>query len=1074
VSRTWLAARSWVDPEAVGSGRLPARSPLVPFPDAESARQAERTASPWFLSLDGEWRFRLCDRPEAAPEDFAAPELDDDGWAVVAVPGNWTLQGYDRPHYTNVQMPFPGLPPAVPDANPTGLYRRTFTLPREWTGRRVVVHFGGTESVLYAFLNGAFLGMSKDSRLPAEFDVTPHLRPGENTLAAMVVRWSDATYLEDQDHWFMAGLHREVHLYATGRSHIADVHARADVDADLRTARLHVRTEVGLAEDAEPGYHVRIELYDPSGRRVFRRPREAAVATDPNPYLFRGHGADHLERVDVPALWSAETPRLYTLVVSLLDGDGTCLEAVAVRIGFRRIEVRGRELLINGRPVLIKGVNRHDHHEERGKAVTREDMLADVRQMKQFNFNALRTAHYPNDPYLYDLCDAFGLYVIDEANIEAHAFLASLAHDPRYAAAFLDRGMRMVMRDKNHPSIILWSLGNESGYGPSHDAMAGWIRHYDPSRPLHYEGALRFRLDDPGPATDVVCPMYPPIDAIVAWARRRRGDRPLIMCEYAHAMGNSCGGLADYWQAIRRHAGLQGGFIWDWKDQGLRVTTEDGRVGWAYGGDFGDVPNDANFCINGLVAPDGTPHPALWEWKKIAQPVRVEAGDLRRGRIRIVNEHDFVTLDGLEGRFEVSVDGRAVQRGRIPRLDVAPGASRTVTLPLRRPALAPGESSWLTVRFRTTRATAWAPKGHEVAWEQLELPAAPTRRRAAGRSTPRSAQPPPLDLAQDERTAVVTGKDLRVEIDRDAGLLRSLQWRDRELLVAGPRLDVFRAPTDNDGVKAWAVPGSRALGRWLAWGLDAVRATPVSARVRSERGGGVRLDAVHRLVARGGQDVATPARTITHRQTLRIAPDGCIRLRADFEVGEALDDLPRLGISLVLPPGLERLEWLGRGPHESYVDRCNGAAIGRYAGTVGEQHHPYVVPQETGNKTGVRWIAVASDDGPGLLFVARRPCEASVSHFTAHDLYAASHVHALEPRPETFVHLDVMQRGLGTASCGPDTLPRYRIRPGRHRLDLWIAPCSLGGAKGRGQGRTDPGRLAARLRGEAGAPTRRA
>lgn len=1055
----WPGTReSWRDPEAVGVGRLPARSPLIPFPDTTAARAAERAQSPWFASLDGLWRFALCDRPESVPAAFPSPGFDDAGWREVAVPGNWTLQGFDRPHYTNVQMPIPGNAPDVPDENPTGLYRRTFTLPDAWRGRRIVVHFGGAESVLYVWLNGHPVGMSKDSRLPAEFDLTPHVVAGENTLAVTVVRWSDATWIEDQDHWFMAGLHREVYLYATAPTHIADLRVRANLDEALTDGLLDVRVEVGVPAGSEPSHRVRLELYDPRGRRVFRRARESVVAVSGNPYLFQGHFADHLEKIAAPMPWSSEAPHLYTLVARLVDAAGECIEAVSTRIGFRRVEVGGRELRINGRPVLIKGVNRHDHHEDRGKALTRADIHDDVVRIKQWGFNAVRTAHYPNDPYFYDLCDAYGLYVVDEANIEAHARLASVCRDPRYARAFLDRGMRMVQRDKNHPSIILWSLGNESGYGPNHDAMAGWIRHYDPTRPLHYEGALRFSLDDPGAATDIVCPMYSDVDAIVAWAKRRRGERPLILCEYAHAMGNSCGGLSDYWQAIRRHHGLQGGFIWDWKDQGLRQVDAQGRTWWAYGGDFGDQPNDANFCINGLLAPDGTPHPALFEWKKLAQAVRVEAADLRRGRIRIHNDQDFADLSGLEAQWTISLDGRVTKRGRVPKLAIGPGESRGFTLPLTRPArFAPGQVCHLTVRFRTKRASAWAPKGFEVAWEQLEMPWKADRTRPAGGRHPK--RPAPLELDQDGRAAIVSGEGLHVEIDRTAGLVRSLRWADEEVLAEPSRLNLFRAPTDNDGVKAWSVPETRALGRWLAWGLDSLSSEPESVVVRRQRDGCVRMDAVHRAIARGDEHVSLPDRTVLHEERWTIGPDGRIAIQHDITVGGALDDLPRVGVSLALRPGFESFEWFGRGPHESYADRKMGARLGRFAGSVAEQFHDYVVPQENGNKTDVRWLALARPDAVGLLFVARRPIEASVAHATAHDLYAARHTNEVTPRDETFVNLDARQRGLGTASCGPDTRPEYRVRTGRHRLELVLAPYD--------PRRADVGRLAARLRTDA-------
>ncbi|MFP6639777.1 MAG: glycoside hydrolase family 2 TIM barrel-domain containing protein, partial [Myxococcota bacterium] len=659
--------RSWADPECVGLGRLPARSPLVPFSDPLAAASGDRETSPYWMSLDGHWRFRLCQRPDWTPAGFQEGGFDDSSWDEALVPGNWTCQGHDRPHYTNIQMPFPGEPPEVPEDNPTGLYRRKFRIPEPWKGRRVVVHFGGAESVLYAWLNGRPLGLSKDSRLPTEFDVTSHLVEGENTLVAMVVRWSDATYIEDQDHWFMAGLHREVYLYSTHPIYLADLKVQSELDEEGDQGLLNLEVQVGSLNASVTGYTVEAELESPLGKRVTRSPLEASVEERTNPYLYRGHRACIQKEIRAPLAWSAEEPHLYTLVVSLMNPEGERVECVGTRVGFRQVEVCGRELRVNGRAVMLRGVNRHDHHESRGKAVSREDMLADVQLMKQFNINAVRTAHYPNDPYFYDLCDEYGLYVVDEANIESHAFLAHVCHDPRYAQAFLERGIRMVQRDKNHPCVILWSLGNESGYGPNHDAMASWIRHYDPTRPIQYEGALQWNLYGKPFASDIVCPMYTPVEEIVRYARSKQAERPLILCEYAHAMGNSGGGLGEYWDAFHRYPGLQGGFVWDWIDQGLLRHDENGRPYWAYGGDFGDEPNDANFCINGLLAPDRTPHPMLWELKKLAQPVHFEEVNLARGRFRIHNRQDFADLSWLSLSWEVSVDGQIRKRGRLPR-----------------------------------------------------------------------------------------------------------------------------------------------------------------------------------------------------------------------------------------------------------------------------------------------------------------------------------------------------------------------------------------------------------------------
>jgi beta-galactosidase len=1041
---------SWQEPELLALRRLPARSPLVPFPDVESAAAGEREASPWFLLLDGRWRFAGFERPDEVGAAAVSAELDDAAWSEIEVPGNWTLQGFDRPHYTNVQMPFAGDPPQVPEANPTGVHRRRFEIPAAWAGRRIVLHFGGAESVLYVHVNGHFVGMSKDSRLPAEFDVSELVRPGTNLLAATVVRWSDASYLEDQDHWWMAGLHREVYLYATGGARIADVHAVADWDPERERAQLSVCTEVAFAGAAEEGFRVETRLVEPDGRPALRRPLEAAVPVAHPFWGLRAYGFHgHVARVDAPVArakpWSSETPNLYRLLVSLVDPEGRVREVVTCRVGFRRVEVGGRELRINGRAVPIRGVNRHDHDERRGKAVTRESMLADVRLMKRFHFNAVRTAHYPNDPFFYELCDEYGLYVVDEANVESHALLQRLAHDPRYEHAILDRILRMVRRDRNHPCIILWSLGNESGHGPIHDAARAHLHHLDPTRPVQYEGAigaLRARLglagEDAGaalqlrdPTSDVVAPMYPEIHEIVRWAKTTRDDRPLIMCEYSHAMGNSNGSLADYWQAIEAHPGLQGGFIWDWIDQGLRREHADGRVDWAYGGDFGDEPNDANFCINGLVGPDRTPHPALHEWKKIAQPVRVEAVDLRRGRIRITSRADFGSLAWLRGRFELAVDGRVVQRGSLPRLDLAPGESRTLSLPLRRAGLR-GEAH-LMLRFFARRDPPWADPGDEIAWEQLRVPV-----------RPKPSRRPPVPAAQRRGEGAVERRGegvversgeqaelgagaLRVVLDLAGHRIVSIECSGRPLCEAGPALQIWRAPLDNDGMY-----GQGAVARWRAWGLDRLSLKTRTSDLRRRDGSPV-------FTVRETWQGASPEVELAHLQRATFGGSG-VHFWHEVRVPKALDDLPRVGVHWLLPPDHEDVTWLGLGPHENYRDRCAGVWFGRHQASVAELFHAYVRPQSQGNRTGTRWLTLRREDGRGVRFESDAPLEFSARHFSEEALERARHLSELRPDPQVHLYLDARQRGVGTGACGPDTLPRYRVGPGRYRFGYRIAP----------------------------------
>ena len=878
---------AWKSPELTSLNRVPPSATLL-------------RADP--VSLNGTWEFALAARPEEA---VAAA-----GFGPIEVPGLWTMQGFAAPQYTNVKMPFDEPPPRVPEANPTGVYRRRFTVPARWRDRRVVLHFGGSEGALFVTVNGAPVGIAKDARTPAEFDVSDLVRwDAENELVAAVVQWSDATFVEDQDQWWHAGLPRDVFVYATPREHIADVFARGDMNGHL-------------VVDVEAGAPARARLLDPDGAALFDEPlADARLEHD----------------VPAPRQWSAERPDLYTLVVTAGDDEVSC------RVGFRSVEVAGRRLLVNGRAVRICGVNRHDHDDRRGRAVTRELMEADARLMKQFNVNAVRCSHYPNDPYWLDLCDRVGLYVIDEANIEAHAFYDDLCADPRYAAAFGERVQNMVERDKNHPSVILWSLGNESGYGPNHDAAADWLRAFDPTRPLHYEGAIARDWSGGRRATDVVCPMYADVDSIEAWvAAGDTGDpRPLILCEFSHAMGNSNGGLADYYAAFDRHEALQGGFVWEWIDHGIRRTDERGRDYWAYGGDFGEARHDANFCADGLVWPDRTPHPAMYELKHLAAPVRVEALDARAGRFRIHNRHHFIDLSHLRGEWE---------GGDLP------SGSDDVTLDV-------SGREHVTFRFFERDG------GREVAWQQFELrppTAAPVRRAGPGSAD------------------------------------------DLPLVLDGPHLQLWRAPTDNDGLPLVPDKSPGPLGRWLELGLDS----------------GIPDGVVHR------------------RQVHRLEGGGVL-FEHEVELPEELADLPRIGVVLTLAPGLERLEYRARGPWENYSDRQASAVVGRYRSTVTDQYVPYIAPQEHGHHGDARWLTLTDEQGRGIKVTAQPTIGFSASHFTAADLTAARHTIELEPRAEVILNLDHAQRGLGTASCGPDTSPRYRLRSGTHRFSYVIQQLDL-------------------------------
>jgi beta-galactosidase len=940
--------RSWARPEATGFGRLPISSRLV--------RPAE-------LPLDGAWSFARFDRPEDVRRDDLVGSTD--GWASIEVPGCWTMQGFGTPQYTNVQMPFPGPPPAIPAENPTGVHRRTVTVPGGWAGQRIVLHVAGAESVLYVHVDGEPVGMGKDSRLPHELDLTGVVEPGRAfELALTVVQWSDATYLEDQDHWYHAGLHRSVFLRATPPVHIADVDASTDVDPATGTGRLDARVHVA-ADGPGPAPKRWTARVSAAGETVTAPVHfEHATNWPVNSMVFEGRGATASLTVPDVAPWSAETPVLHDLEVTLLDETGAAVDTVTIAVGFRRVEVVGHELLVNGRPVLIKGVNRHDHDPERGKAVTRASIERDIVVMKQHGLNAVRTSHYPSDTHLYDVCDRLGMYVVDEANIETHAYLRSLTKDPIWAAPILERISRMAIRDANHPSVIVWSLGNESGGSPAHQAAASWLRAWDPSRPVQYEGALGEQLIASGMAhpaetmatptaeSDIVAPMYAAVPELVAWATRNRPTQPLILCEYIHAMGNSCGDLDEYWSAIRTLPGLQGGFAWDWVDQALVQDRPDGTRRLAYGGDFGDDPNDGQFCMNGLVAADRTPHPSLLEMAKVVQPVHTRALDAARGLLEVTNEHAFVDLSWLVPTWVVEIDGNDLVSGSLTPLTTAPGATETVRIPMPDlPVLAAGQRAHLTLRFSTAADLPWAPAGHVVAWDQFEVASAPGAPCAPG-----------------------------------ALVARSLDDLD-------PTLALWRAPIDNETF------GPRHGERWEAQGL--------------------------RDPAALGIDLLTDT-----------APSdgGGLRVAHSVVVPKALDDIPRVGVRLDVGAGAHSVEWLGRGPHECYSDRSASARVGRWTTLVDDWPVPYVHPQATGNRMGVRWLRVLAADGTPLLTVDELDdLQVTVSRWTDAEVAEAGHLEELPVRDSCWIWIDAAQRGVGSGACGPDTSAGHRIGPGRYR-----------------------------------------
>jgi beta-galactosidase len=741
-------------------------------------------------------------------------------------------------------------------------------------------------------------------------------------------------------------------------------------------------------------------------------------------------------KVEGAHLWSSEQPTLYTVVVQLISPEGRVTEQTRQRIGFRKIEIADKELLINGRAVLIKGVNRHEHDDTRGKALTREGMIRDIELMKQFNFNAVRCSHYPNDLDWYALCDAYGIYVLDEANVESHGFMQHVTKLPGYAATILDRCMRMVQRSRNHPSVIGWSLGNESGYGAIHDAAAAWIRHADPSRPVHYAGGQHdlkryagkgsYERNDywhgARASTDIICPMYPRYHKLVEFFEKYDDPRPFILCEYSHAMGNSNGGLKEYFDLFRSLHGLQGGFIWEWCDHGIRQTTADGEIYWAYGGDFDDKPNDSNFVCDGLVGPDREPHPACWEHHKLAQPIRIEMSPPDPKVIVVHNEQDFTGMDWLWGEWELQLDGETVATGIVPPTEIFPGQSREVTVDYEIPADARDAEVHLMVRYRATEAQHWCPAGHCVAWEQWALPTSDAPADVVPGIFP--AEVPAPKLMESASTLRIDGESFSIGFSREDGFLTDLSGHGRRYLLSGPRLNLWRAVIDNDGIKGWTGQEEKPLGRWLGAGLNEARYALVSIRHEA---------------AEAGQTVVTEHEITTpkcdvpirHITKYRVAGDGVIEVTNEVVVPDAYPDLPRIGVVMTLPDAFEQLAWFGRGPHESYWDRKAGAPVACYRGSVRGQYVPYVMPQEHGNKTDVRWMEFS--DGRQTLRAAavNDLLEMNATRYPAADLFAAFHTSDLRLRDFVTLTIDLHQRGLGTLSCGPDTLPNYQLPSGQ-------------------------------------------
>ena len=1026
----WLAAATaltagaqsneWQDAGVNAVNRMPMHGSWFAYESPEAAQTGDKTLSERFVTLNGNWKFNWVRDADQRPTDFFRVGYNDKGWNDMPVPGLWELNGYGDPVYLNVGYAWRGWfkndPPHVPvEQNHVGSYRRTVDIPAAWAGRQIVAHFGSVTSNIYLWVNGRYVGYSEDSKLEAEFDLTPYVKPGRNLIAFQVFRWCDGTYLEDQDFFRLSGVGRDCYLYARDKRQITDIQVDAAPSADYTAGTVAVKA---FFPRQARGCSVELALTDAQGRSVASQ--QLRVTKDEERCTLDAGKV---------ALWSAETPVLYGLTATLRAPAGEVIEVIPLRIGFRDVKIEGGQLLVNGRPVLIKGANRHEMDPDYGYYVSEGRMLEDIRIMKENNINAVRTCHYPDDARWYSLCDQYGLYVVAEANIESHGMgygEKTLAKNPLYAKAHLERNERNVQRSINHPSVIIWSLGNEAGDGPNFDACYDWIKAYDPSRPIHHERAVY----SPGSRnTDIICPMYWDYERCEKYLAENPA-KPLIQCEYAHAMGNSMGGFKEYWDMIRREPKYQGGFIWDFADQALAWRSPEGRLTYRYGGDYNDTDaSDSTFCCNGVLASDRSWHPHAYEVKHQHRPIHTTPRDLKNGVVNVYNENFFTDLSPYRLLWEITSDGQPVLSGTVERLDVAPQTTAAVTLSYKpEQVYALGGELLLTVRYQLRERQGLLDALYEVAADQLTLRGDDPAARFA-------ATAPAGTLRVADKT--VSGEGFSVAFDPKSGFIRSYRLRNVELLAGPVRPNFYRAATDNDlGVRQTGkYPDSRMWAKAEPQ-LTGFALTPGDSEVKAVAA------------------YAIPAVGARLRLTYTVAADGSVRISETMTADPArkdVADLMRFGMAFETPGMFDAVEYYGRGPMENYADRSGAAFVGRYAQRVADQFHmKYVSPQESGTRSGLRWWRLTDDSGLGVEICSDRHFSASAIPFAIPQLDNGSpeyvrHPGDLVPDGRTHVNIESVQSGLGCVnSWGRLPRPEYLLPYGDYSFNFLLQPVTGG------------------------------
>ncbi|HAG16144.1 MAG TPA: beta-galactosidase [Bacteroidales bacterium] len=995
----------WENEKVFGINKEQAHATFYSFPNSSDAMRQEAEHSVNYFSLNGKWKFYWSKFPEARPKNFYLLDFDDRNWNEIPVPSNWELQGYDIPIYVNHPYEWtkkPNPPFVRHDWNPVGSYRRQFELPKEWENKEIFITFGAVKSAFYLWINGQKVGYSQDSKLPAEFNITKYLKKGKNLLAVEVYRWSDGSYLECQDFWRISGIERDVFLQARPKTFIRDIKAEPFLRNDYSLGILNLKIEL---QSDKPflytDYQAEAQLYkhDILLKKLKLKSSEMGFMDD--------------IQLPFPDLWSAEQPNLYRLILNLMDKNGKTLESTAIDVGFREVKIAGGQLLVNGKAVLLKGVNRHEHDPKTAHVISRESMLEDVRLMKQFNINAVRTSHYPNDPYWYQLCDQYGLYLIDEANIESHGMgyapECTLGNNPLWKEAHLDRIRRMMERDKNHPSVIIWSMGNEAGFGENFVAAAAMMRQMDPNRPIHYERAGE------DSATDIVCPMYPSLEELKEYAARA-SDRPLIMCEYAHSMGNSTGNLKEYWDLIESEKHLQGGFIWDWVDQGLERFSEKGEKYYAFGGDFGGdtIPSDNNFCINGLVFPDREIHPALWEVKKVYQNIDFK---LNNTFVHIQNNYFFTNLNAFQFQWQLLEDGEEIGSGDFSEIDLNPGQSVDIALPMQRDLFAQDVDYVFTITAKTKTDWGLIPKNHEIAWEQFEL------KSMRGFRFTNLDKFEKLIHFENDKILKINGNDFEFVFSKEQGKLIGWRNKSKNILskLKGVEFNFWRGMTDNDF-------GNRFQLRAAVWKNAGENPELLQFDFRKINEKEIRIYTKHSL-----------ANGIAVWNTIYIiAANGELNIDNSFvPLQDSLPELPKLGLTFAIDSSYQQLNWYGRGPIESYWDRKSGAKIGVFSSSVEKQLVNYIRPQENSNHTDTRWFALRDNQGFGLLIAGNSLLNFSAQNYALEDFDQPDksknkHSVDIQKRPFVSLDIDIQQTGLG----GDDS---WGARP-HHEYTLWAKP----------------------------------